>query len=33
VQLIKIGAVVQSKCAVERGNVSTKKCRYSGQND
>jgi len=32
-QLITICAVVKSKCAVEKGNVSIEKCRYSGQND
>jgi len=32
VQLITICAVVKSKCAVETGNVCTKKCRDSGQN-
>jgi len=31
--LITICAVVISKCAVEKGNVCTKMCRYSGQND
>jgi len=31
-QLITIFAVVKSKCAVEKGNVCTKKRRYSGQN-
>jgi len=33
VQLITICAVVKSKRAVEKGNVCTKKCRDSGQND
>jgi len=32
VQLITISAVVTSKCAVERGDVCTKKCRDSNQN-
>jgi len=31
--LITIYAVVKLKCAVEKGNVCTKKCRDSGQND
>jgi len=29
-QLITICAVVKSKCAVEKGNVCTQKCRDSG---
>ena len=34
VQLITICTdFVKSKCAVEKGNVCTKKCRDSGQND
>ena len=33
VQLITICAVVKSKCAVEKGNICTKKCRDSVQSD